>query len=55
MTIRPWTVLLRPATTRLLRLYRGEAPADVLHRGVLLLAQADGKVDTNGQVKGRQG
>ena len=37
--------------TVLRRCYRGEDPADVLERGLRMLAQADGHLDTRGQLK----
>lgn len=49
MTAPAWTVRLDAATTRLLRRYRGEKPADVLARAVRLLAQADGLLDAAGK------
>jgi hypothetical protein len=49
--IRPLTVRLDPATSRLLRLYRGQKPATVLGREMRLLAQADGHLDSAGNVK----
>jgi hypothetical protein len=49
MTAPVWTVRLDQATTRLLRRYRGEKPADVLARAVRLLAQADGLLDAAGK------
>ncbi|NUV65697.1 hypothetical protein G6W57_01025 [Streptomyces sp. CAI-121] len=49
--IRPLTVRLTPDTSRLLRLYRGQAPATVLARAMRLLATADGHLDPAGNVK----
>lgn len=49
--IRPITVRLDPPTSRLLRLYRGQAPATVLHRAMQLLATADGHLDPAGNIK----
>jgi tellurite resistance protein len=49
MTAPVWTVRLDEATTRLLRRYRGQKPADVVARAVRLLAQADGLLDASGK------
>ncbi|MEU3432324.1 hypothetical protein [Streptomyces sp. NPDC006863] len=49
--IRPLTVRLDPPTSRLLRLYRGQSPATVLHRAMRLLATADGHLDAAGNIK----
>ncbi|MEI5032453.1 hypothetical protein RB201_04435 [Streptomyces sp. S1A(2023)] len=49
--IRPLTVRLDPATSRLLRLYRGQSPAEVIGRAVRMLATADGHLDPAGNVK----
>lgn len=46
----PLRVTLHADTARLLRAYTGELPADAIHRAVLMLAMADGKVDTLGRV-----
>lgn len=52
MTRRP--TLLRvhvdAGTTRILRAYTGELPTEVIRRAVLMLAMADGRVDTRGRV-----
>lgn len=52
--IRPITVRLDPATSRLLRLYRGQPPATVLGRAMRMLAQADGHLDPAGNIKQRR-
>ncbi|MFD5208447.1 hypothetical protein ACFWNF_16155 [Streptomyces anulatus] len=52
--IRPLTVRLDPATSRLLRLYRGQQPAAVLGRAMRMLAQADGHLDPAGNIKSRR-
>jgi tellurite resistance protein len=49
MTAPAWTVALDAATTRLLRRYRGQRPADVVARAMRLLAQADGLLDASGR------
>ena len=43
-----WTVRLDAATTRILRRYRGEKPADVIARALRLLATADGHLHPDG-------
>ena len=48
---RPLDVRLRPEDAEILRrAYRGEAPRDVLHRALLMLATADGHLDTTGRI-----
>lgn len=37
-------------TARIRRAYTGELPAEVIRRAVLMLATADGRVDTRGRV-----
>ncbi|MFI2349732.1 hypothetical protein ACH492_22295 [Streptomyces sp. NPDC019443] len=49
MTAPAWTVRLDEATTRLLRRYQGQKPADVVARAMRLLAQADGLLDASGK------
>lgn len=52
--IRQFTVRLDTDTSRLLRLYRGQAPATVLGRALRMLAHADGLTDTAGRPKARR-
>lgn len=48
---RPLRVLIPADTTRILRLYRGQPPADVIARAVRMLATADGLLDAGGRIK----
>lgn len=50
-TPRPMTVRLTGPTVQLIRLHRGEKPAAVIHRALLLLGQAENRVDSNGRPK----
>lgn len=48
---RPLDVRLRPEDAEILRrAYRREAPRDVLHRALRMLATADGHLDTAGRI-----
>lgn len=53
---RPLDVRLRPEDAEILRrAYRREAPRDVLHRALRMLAQADGHLDPAGHLIVRPG
>jgi hypothetical protein len=55
VTAPAWTVVLDAATTRLVRRYKGQRPADVVARAMRLLAQADGLLDAIGNLKPKGG
>jgi hypothetical protein len=52
-TPRPLRLAVTDRTTQILRrCYRGQQPADVLERALLMLAGADGHLDTGGRIRG---
>ncbi|WP_405461557.1 hypothetical protein OG786_29180 [Streptomyces sp. NBC_00101] len=54
-TPRPLRLATTDRTAQILRrCYRGQQPADVLERALLMLAAADGHLDTAGRIRSGQ-